>query len=75
MPIYEYYCKKCDCYLERLQKIDDPLPDCPTSKDVIAPECELKKVMSRNSFRLKGQGWHKDGYTKYPWDKKENGAE
>ena len=75
MPIYEYYCEKCDCRVERLQKIGDPIPECPTSKDTTSPECGLKKVMSRNSFRLKGQGWYIDGYTKYPWNKPQSDAE
>jgi predicted nucleic acid-binding Zn ribbon protein len=46
---------------------DDPLTQC--------PECEgpVKKIMSRNSFQLKGGGWYADGYSATkPADKKES---
>ena len=62
MPVYEYYCEKCDCRVEKLQKATDPKPECPTSKDTDG--CELKRVISKSSFRLKGEGWHKDGYVR-----------
>lgn len=68
MPIYEYYCEKCDCHVERLQKVGDQPPECPTNRDKNDP-CNLLKIMSKSSFRLKGEGWYKDGYQKKEKDK------
>ena len=58
MPIYEFVCEKCGRIVERLQKVDDPPPDA-------CPECggKMAKIMSRNSFQLKGGGWYKDLYS------------
>ena len=59
MPIYEYGCKACGHTFDRLQKIsDDPVSDCPEC----AAEGEVKKLVSRSSFVLKGGGWYKDHY-------------
>ncbi|MDH4318414.1 MAG: zinc ribbon domain-containing protein [Desulfobulbaceae bacterium] len=58
MPVYEYECKSCENIFEIQQKIsDDPLASC--------PDCgsEVKKIVSRSSFHLKGQGWYNDGYS------------
>lgn len=57
MPLYEYECQSCHKIIEVQQKMTDaPLADC--------PECHspVKKIMSRNSFQLKGGGWYADGY-------------
>ena len=57
MPIYEYECVKCHQTTEALQKFSDPpLTDC--------PHCDgrLKKLMSLNSFHLKGSGWYVTDY-------------
>lgn len=58
MPIYEFKCVKCKILIEKIQKHDDPNPLC--------QECNerLERVLSQNSFRLKGKGWYKDGYSK-----------
>ena len=58
MPIYEFVCEACGNVLERLQKLSDPPPDA-------CPECsgKMAKIMSRNSFQLKGGGWYKDLYS------------
>ena len=58
MPIYEFVCEKCGRIVERLQKVSDPPPDA-------CPECggKMAKIMSRNSFQLKGGGWYKDLYS------------
>jgi putative FmdB family regulatory protein len=56
MPIYEYKCKKCGKITEAIQKVSDPpLEKC---------ECggKLVKIVSRNSFILKGTGWYKTDY-------------
>ena len=57
MPIYEYECVKCHQTTEAVQKFSDPpLTDC--------PHCHgrLKKLMSLNSFHLKGSGWYVTDY-------------
>ncbi|HYS08142.1 MAG TPA: FmdB family zinc ribbon protein [Myxococcales bacterium] len=58
MPIYEFVCENCGRIVERLQKVSDPPPDA-------CPECggKMAKIMSRNSFQLKGGGWYKDLYS------------
>jgi putative FmdB family regulatory protein len=59
MPIYEYGCQACGHTFDRLQKISaDPVSDCPEC----AVEGEVKKLVSRSSFVLKGGGWYKDHY-------------
>jgi putative FmdB family regulatory protein len=57
MPIYEFVCEACGNIVERLQKLSDPPPDS-------CPECggKMAKIMSRNSFQLKGGGWYRDLY-------------
>jgi putative FmdB family regulatory protein len=58
VPIYEFVCENCGRIVERLQKVTDPPPDA-------CPECggKMAKIMSRNSFQLKGGGWYKDLYS------------
>ena len=57
MPIYEYECVKCHQTTEALQKFSDPpLTDCPHCNG------RLKKLMSLNSFHLKGSGWYVTDY-------------
>lgn len=57
MPIYEYECNNCRQVTEALQKFSDP----PLTK---CPHCSgrLKKMMSLNSFHLKGSGWYVTDY-------------
>src|SRR5947199_7636681 len=58
MPIYEFVCEACGRIVERLQKLTDPPPEA-------CPECggKMAKIMSRNSFQLKGGGWYRDLYS------------
>jgi len=57
VPIYEYECVKCHQTTEALQKFSDPpLTDCPHCNG------RLKKLMSLNSFHLKGSGWYVTDY-------------
>ena len=57
MPIYEYQCSRCRQVTEALQKFSDPaLTDCPYCNG------KLKKLMSLNSFHLKGSGWYVTDY-------------
>ena len=57
MPIYEYQCKRCGEVTESLQKMSDP----PLKK---CPECggKVSKLMSMNTFHLKGSGWYVTDY-------------
>ena len=57
MPIYEYECAKCGNQTEAWQKISDPpLTECSLCTG------SMKKVMSQNSFHLKGSGWYVRDY-------------
>ena len=56
MPIYEYECQKCGRVSEVFQKFsDEPLAKCSCGG-------EMKKLMSLNSFHLKGSGWYVTDY-------------
>ena len=58
MPIYEYECKQCGRIEEALQKFSDkPLAKCRHCSG------KLTKLISRNSFHLKGTGWYVTDYT------------
>ncbi|MDR2456164.1 MAG: zinc ribbon domain-containing protein [Deltaproteobacteria bacterium] len=57
MPIYEYECAQCHQVTEALQKFSDrPLTECPRCGG------PLSKLMSMNSFQLKGGGWYVTDY-------------
>ncbi|MBI1860240.1 MAG: zinc ribbon domain-containing protein [Deltaproteobacteria bacterium] len=59
MPIYEYVCQGCGKQTEIIQKLSDsPLTTCESCAG------ELKKVISRTSFQLKGSGWYATDYKK-----------
>jgi len=67
MPIYEYRCSNCGHEMERMQDItSNPLKKCPNCKRM-----KLERLISRSAFILKGSGWFRDGYGKYPSSKKE----
>jgi putative FmdB family regulatory protein len=55
MPIYEYECAKCGKTIEVLQKVNGPAPEC---------HGPMTRLISQNSFILKGTGWFKDSYQK-----------
>ena len=58
MPVYEYECDACEKVFEVQQKMADaPLASCPDCSGAV------RKLMSMNSFHLKGGGWYADGYT------------
>lgn len=58
MPIYEYRCPECGHEFEQLQRMsDDPVKVCPSCNSE-----QVKKLISRTSFVLKGGGWYKDHY-------------
>jgi putative FmdB family regulatory protein len=61
MPLYEYECHSCHEVTETLQKFSDaPLTVCPRCGG------QLSKLMSVNSFQLKGGGWYATDYAKKP---------
>ena len=68
MPMYEYQCQKCGYVLEKIMKHNDPAPTCPdaieTERERLPDPCggEMKKLISKSSFQLKGSCWEKDGY-------------
>ncbi|RPH47503.1 MAG: zinc ribbon domain-containing protein [Desulfobacteraceae bacterium] len=58
MPIYEYECKKCGHVEEIIQKFSDkPLSRCRICSG------KLQKLISQNSFHLKGSGWYVTDYS------------
>lgn len=62
MPRYELKCQTCDFEFEEDLKIDEPCPPCTNEIDETICMGETEKLISRNTFHLKGSGWAKDGY-------------
>jgi putative FmdB family regulatory protein len=59
MPIYEYKCSRCKNQFQAMQKFSDaPILQCPTCGG------DVKKLISRSSFHLKGSGWYLTDYAK-----------
>lgn len=57
MPIYEYKCSKCDRINEVWQKLSDQaLSKCEVCGGAV------KKIISQNTFHLKGSGWYVTDY-------------
>ena len=57
MPVYEYECTKCGTIEEAIQKFSDkPLTKCKHCSG------KLHKLISQNSFHLKGTGWYVTDY-------------
>jgi putative FmdB family regulatory protein len=57
MPIYEYECTKCGKIEEAIQKFSDkPITKCKHCSG------KLHKLISQNSFHLKGTGWYVTDY-------------
>ncbi len=62
MPIYQYKCQKCGHEVEEILSFSDSEKYLQT----VCPKCLMKsykKKISSASFKLKGKGWYKDGYT------------
>jgi putative FmdB family regulatory protein len=63
MPLYEYQCPSCQLIIEKLQSSFNPLTilckECETKDQ---KKVEMKKILSRTGFSLKGDGWYKDHY-------------
>jgi putative FmdB family regulatory protein len=59
MPIYEYKCNACGHRFEKLQSFsEEPVKTCPRCGG------EVKKLISRSSFILKGTGWYATDYAR-----------
>ncbi len=59
MPIYEYKCNLCGYKFERFQSFsEDPVRTCPRCGG------EVKRLISRSSFILRGTGWYATDYAK-----------
>ncbi len=57
MPIYEYQCTECGQNTEIFQRMsDDPLTACEKCSG------KIKKLISQNTFHLKGSGWYVTDY-------------
>jgi len=57
MPIYEYKCDTCGHVTEAWQKFSDPpLSTCEVCGGAV------KKIISANTFHLKGSGWYVTDY-------------
>lgn len=57
MPLYEYTCKDCDQVFEVSHGFYENINTCPLCK-----KQNIKKLISKNSFQLKGTGWYKTDY-------------
>ena len=69
MPVYEYFCKKC----QELVEINKKIVDCNNIEKCEACGEEMSKLISPSSFLLKGGGWAKDGYCPSSGSKKGGG--
>ena len=58
MAIYEYECTDCHHTFETIQKMtEEPLKECP-----LCMKMSLKKLISKSSFKLKGNGWYETDF-------------
>lgn len=61
MPIYEYKCFDCNHVTDVLRPIKR------RDHQVVCKSCcslNTKRLISKTSFSLSGEGWAKDGYAK-----------
>ncbi len=56
MPTYEYACPSCGTYDVEQRITERALSACPRCG------AEVRRLISRTSFALKGSGWYSDGY-------------
>lgn len=61
--VYEYKCKVCGTVFDVSHSANAE-----NRRLLYCPECErmrpVKKIMSKNTFILKGDAWARDGYSK-----------
>ncbi len=65
MPLYEYYCKKCQTTFEVMQQMSE-------GGKAKCPQCKkaAQKQVSAAGFQLKGTGWYKTDYASKPVEPK-----
>jgi len=59
MPIYKFKCNCCDYEFTVIRKMSE-------EGEVICENCSsplTNKLVARTAFKLKGDGWYKDGYS------------
>lgn len=67
MPIYEYKCLNCKNVFEVMEVYYETAGQSGIKTGLICPKCkhnQHKKIMSKNTFHLKGSGWYKTDYGK-----------
>lgn len=63
MPIYEYECPDCKTQIEILLKgFDEIKPLCKHCLAQNKKQIEMKRIISKTNFQLRGNGWYKDHY-------------
>lgn len=65
MPLYEYECVECSKITEKIVQLNSANEE---EFTVMDDKCEcgsntFKKIMSRNTFKLGGSCWERDGYS------------
>ena len=60
MPLYEFSCSKCGKVTEQWFNF------MMVPEQIRCPDCHepAKRIISKTSFKLNGEGWAKDGYAK-----------
>jgi len=56
MVLYDFECETCGHLFEKYVKMGSQYADCPKCGAL------MKKIISKSTFILKGDGWEKDGY-------------
>ena len=67
MPIFEFSCTKCSFITEKIVQLNSANEEEYTTIVEPCPKCgnnTFNKIMSSSSFRLKGDCWASDGYSK-----------
>lgn len=60
MALYQYRCEGCRFTFEQMLSVEDR--DKPTLVPCSKCDGVIKRMMSKSTFHLKGEGWAKDGY-------------
>lgn len=64
MPTYEYKCMECGAEWEIMHTATrEPIKDCPRGHTGKAQRL-ISTPTTGKGFKLEGEGWAKDGYTK-----------
>lgn len=63
MALYDFECKEC----ETVHEENIPMAEAENEMELECPECgkqtdHVKLIGGNGGFRLKGEGWEKDGY-------------